>query len=398
MRGERTDQDRTDRRGLELSDVSAQRSAVVSRCCVAAAVQVLLCRVVVWLLLVRSFFESSPHSTTPSRLVHITLNSTSYVTASITLTAPVGLWNTIRLPSHLLVADSLLGCFLTPPAAAHLPLSPMISLKSLMAAEEGRAASASPTTAKADDLGSWLSDYNKSKGGITGAVQGASSSVSNLFSSFTSSSASASSPSALSTSSNPDVAPASSYSSWFTFTPSSSSSETTSLTASTPTSVSSWMSAIPGYGEDSNVCFGLSWHQRLGLFFMSFFAGVIMLFLSFSFLSLLFLGAASKFTLSYAAANVCFLLSSSFLTGPQAQLTSMFHSSRVVVSAMYLLSLFGLMFAAWQVRVFYVVIPLCAVQVVCLLLYVMSYLPFGLPVMKRLFGVFWASMSKVLGG
>ena len=146
------------------------------------------------------------------------------------------------------------------------------------------------------------------------------------------------------------------------------------------------------------MCFGLSWHQRLALFFMSFLAGVLMLFLSFTFLSLLFLGSASKFTLSYAAANVCFLLSSSFLTGPQAQLTSMFHSSRAVVSIMYLLTLFGLMFAAWQVRVFYVVIPLCVLQVVCLLLYVMSYLPFGLPMMKRLFGVFWSSVTKVLSG
>ena len=278
----------------------------------------------------------------------------------------------------------------------------MISLKSLMAAEEGRATAASPTSDKANDLGSWLSDYNKSKGGITGAVQGASSSVSNLLSSFTSSSSSAAStPLTVSTSTNPDIAPTSSYSSWFSFTPSSSaSSETTSLTSSSssPSSASSWLSAIPGYGEDSNVCFGLSWHQRLGLFFMSFFAGVLMLFLSFSFLSLLFLGAASKFTLSYATANICFLLSSSFLTGPQAQLSSMFHPSRVVVSALYLLSLFALMFAAWQMPVFYVVIPLCGLQVTCLLLYVMSYLPFGLPMMKRLAGVFWTSMTKVLGG
>lgn len=280
----------------------------------------------------------------------------------------------------------------------------MISLKSLMAAEEGRGTAASPTTAKSDDLGSWLSDYNKSKGGITGAVQGASSSVSNLLSSFTSSSSSAAaatSSAAHSTSVNPDVAPTSSYSSWFSFAPSSSSSETTSLTASTPSSSSSpssWWSAIPGYGEDSNVCFGLSWHQRLALFFMCCLAGLLMLFLSFSFLSLLFLGSASKFTLSYAAANLCFLLASSFLTGPQAQLSTMFHSSRALVSVLYLLSLFGLLFAAWQVRVFYVVIPLCVLQVVCLLCYVMSYLPFGLPVMKRLFGVFWSSMSKILSG
>ena len=278
----------------------------------------------------------------------------------------------------------------------------MISLKSLMAAEEGRATASSPlTAAKSDDLGSWLSDYNKSKGGISGAMQGASSSVSNLFSSFSASASAATTPVssiASATTVNPDAAPASSYSSWFPFTPSASTSETTSLTSSSssPSSASSWMSAIPGYGEDANVCFGLSWHQRLGLFFMSSLAGCIMLFLSFSFLSLLFLGAASKFTLSYAAANVCFLLASSFLTGPQQQLSSMFHPSRVVVSALYLLSLFGLMFAAWRLPVFYVVIPLCALQVTCLLLYVASYLPFGLPMMKRLFGVFWASMTKMI--
>ena len=330
--------------------------------------------------------------------------SSSHITSSST----VHLSAVVLRHCHRWIPLSLLS-LLPPPSCCNCPATvlptvscffTMISLKSLMAAEEGRAIAASPaTTSKADDLGSWLSDYNKSRGGITGAVQGASTSVSNLFSSFTSSSSTASS-SSPSVTTNPDAAPASSYSSWFSFTPSSSStSETTSLTSSTPTSstsISSWWS-VPGYGEDSNVCFGLSWHQRLGLFFMSFFAGVVMLFLSFSFLSLLFLGFSSKFTLSYATANLLFLLSSSFLTGPQAQLSSMFHSSRVVVSVLYLLSLFGLMFTAWQVRVFYVVIPLCAVQVTCLLLYVMSYLPFGLPLMKRLFGVFWTSMTKMIG-
>ena len=144
------------------------------------------------------------------------------------------------------------------------------------------------------------------------------------------------------------------------------------------------------------MCFGLSWHQRLGLFFMSFLAGALMLFLSFSFLSLILLGQSAKFTMAYALANVFFLLSSSFLTGPQQQLLTMFHPSRAAISAGYLLTLVLTLFTAWQVRVFYVVLPLLVLQVVCLLMYVTSYLPFGLPMMKRLAAVFIASMRKML--
>ena len=295
----------------------------------------------------------------------------------------------------------------------------MISLKSLMAAEEGRpvvapSSSPSPPASTGGELGSWLSDYQQ-KG--RGAVHSASSSVSSLFSSLTSSSAlsssissSSSSPSSLSTSSpsssssgggasNPDATSASSISSsWFAWTtPASESQSLTTPSSSTPTSTASWLSSIPGYGggEDSSVCFGLSWHQRLGLFFLSCFAGALMLFLSFSFLPLILLGQSSKFTMAYALANVFFLASSSFLTGPQQQLMTMFHPSRMAISSLYLLSLVGTLYAAWQVRVFYVVLPLMVVQVVTLLMYVMSYLPFGPAMMKRMALLFLASMRKM---
>ena len=144
------------------------------------------------------------------------------------------------------------------------------------------------------------------------------------------------------------------------------------------------------------MCCGLSWHQRLGLFFMSFFAGALMLVLAFSFLSLILLGQSAKFTMAYALANVFFLLSSSFLTGPQQQLLTMFHPSRMLISSLYLLTLVLTLFTAWQVRVFYIVLPLMVVQIVCLLLYVTSYLPFGLPMMKRMAALFAASLKKML--
>ena len=256
---------------------------------------------------------------------------------------------------------------------------------------------------KSEDLGSWLSDYNKNRAGILNSLP------------FTSSTSS-SSPSPGDNSTNDRS------SSWFnwgrreeniellennetttgTATTSASVPSSTSSSAAAPFSLSSpssWLSNVPGLSSvgvsvDDSICFGLSWHQRLGLFFLSFGAGVLMLFLSFSFLSLIFLGMSAKFTLSYALANIFFLLSSSFITGPYQQLHTMCHPSRALLSSLSLLTLCTDI-AAWQIRVFYIVLPLLIIQISCLIMYVLSYLPFGLPMMKRLFTVFLGTFKKM---
>jgi len=194
-----------------------------------------------------------------------------------------------------------------------------------------------------------------------------------------------------------DPAPTTSSSSWRW--PWQNTEETDQLVAPTTTttasSASSWMTSWTGLtGSDDPLLCGLSMQQRLGLFFLCLFGGIVMLMLSFSFLSLLILGYTAKFTMSYALANIMFLMSSSFLTGPTAQLSTMFAANRALISATYLLSLAALLYVAYQMPVFYILIPLIILQVVCLIAYISSYLPFGVPMMKRLFGFFVSSVKR----
>lgn len=121
----------------------------------------------------------------------------------------------------------------------------------------------------------------------------------------------------------------------------------------------------------------LSWKQRLIAFCMCATVGCVMLFMAFSFLPMVFLGAPAKFAISYALGNFFLLGSSCFLVGPSKQLSQMFQPDRAVVSGVYLGSLVLTFYTAWQYRSFFVVVPVLLIQFTSLLFYVMSYVPFG---------------------
>ena len=121
----------------------------------------------------------------------------------------------------------------------------------------------------------------------------------------------------------------------------------------------------------------LSWRQRLVAFAMCLTCGLVMLSLSFMYLSLVFVGAPAKFSLCYAMANMFLLASSLFLVGPTKQLSQMFSAQRAPVSAVYLSSLLLLFYVSWQWRSFFIVVPVLIVQFASLAAYVLSYVPFG---------------------
>ena len=170
--------------------------------------------------------------------------------------------------------------------------------------------------------------------------------------------------------------------------------------ASSPSS--SWSSALPTTwnpfaAATEDTCFGLSFYQRFAMFFACFAGGCIMLFFAVSLIPMLLLGFIPKFAVSYLAANVLFIASSGFLVGPKAQFAMMFDSQRWPITLVYLISLIGTLYAAWQVRVFYVLIPLLIVQFVSLIAYVGSYLPFGVPMVIRMFRAAVSQLSKMIG-
>jgi hypothetical protein len=121
----------------------------------------------------------------------------------------------------------------------------------------------------------------------------------------------------------------------------------------------------------------LSWKQRLVAFAMCLTCGLVMLSLSFMYLSLVFVGAPAKFSLCYAMANMFLMASSLFLVGPTKQLSQMFSAQRAPVSAVYIASLLLLFYVSWQWRSFFIVIPVLVVQFASLAAYVLSYIPFG---------------------
>ena len=121
----------------------------------------------------------------------------------------------------------------------------------------------------------------------------------------------------------------------------------------------------------------LSWRQRLVAFAMCVTCGLVMLSLSFMYLSLVFVGAPAKFSLCYAMANMFLLASSLFLVGPTKQLSQMFSAQRAPVSAVYLSSLLLLFYVSWQWRSFFIVVPVLIIQFASLAAYVLSYVPFG---------------------
>jgi hypothetical protein len=131
------------------------------------------------------------------------------------------------------------------------------------------------------------------------------------------------------------------------------------------------------FSSELNALTTLSWKQRLIAFMMSLTVGLVMLFLAFSFLPMVFVGAPAKFAISYALANFLLLGSSCFLVGPSKQLAQMFNGDRALPSSIYIGSLVLTFYVAWQYRSFFIVVPVLVIQFISLAVYVMSYVPFG---------------------
>ncbi|OSX72127.1 hypothetical protein BU14_0464s0001 [Porphyra umbilicalis] len=136
--------------------------------------------------------------------------------------------------------------------------------------------------------------------------------------------------------------------------------------------------------------FNLSWVQRLTLFVMCFSAGAVMIGLSFMFLPMILL-KPHKFAAAFTAGNLLAIMSTWVIVGPRAQLASMFHPARATAAAAYIGSLIFALFAAFfggRLRYPLVLISL-VVEVLALVWYSLSYIPFGRQALSRLTGISW---------
>jgi hypothetical protein len=238
------------------------------------------------------------------------------------------------------------------------------SLRSFLSLEEGRLSSAPRTSAGAQLDKLWL--------GSQPPPQPASSSTASSFS----------------------------FSSLF----SSSSVDAPSSSDNSPNNTKSWLSldtsSVPFLSSASSTppsssfsCFTLDWTQRLILFSLSLFAGLLMLGLSFTFLPGILLGGSAKFALSYALSNVFLLFSSVFLVGIRSQFESMTSNNRTLISSVYLFSLLSVIYCSIAFQSMFLIVPLLIIQFLALLSYVLSYFPYGVTAAKGM----WKFVARKVG-
>lgn len=147
--------------------------------------------------------------------------------------------------------------------------------------------------------------------------------------------------------------------------------------------------------EEVGALFDLSLMQRVGLFAMCFSAGIVLLFISLSFLPAILL-VPHKFAAPFTMGNVLAICSTWILVGPRAQLKTMFHPGRAAAAGAYVGSLFFVLFAAFfggRLRYLLVIVAL-VVEIAALCWYSLSYIPYGRHLLSQLCGVTtWASAT-----
>uniref|UniRef100_A0A7S0GPF7 Vesicle transport protein n=1 Tax=Amorphochlora amoebiformis TaxID=1561963 RepID=A0A7S0GPF7_9EUKA len=123
--------------------------------------------------------------------------------------------------------------------------------------------------------------------------------------------------------------------------------------------------------------FEMSYMQRMAGFVMSLISGLVMMGLASMYLPMIFIGMPQKFAFTYALANLLLLTSSCFMVGPKKQIENMMQAHRAAAAIAWLASTMGLLYVVWQMRFFLYVATALTIQVISLLYYVGTYLPWG---------------------
>lgn len=123
--------------------------------------------------------------------------------------------------------------------------------------------------------------------------------------------------------------------------------------------------------------FDLSYMQRMTGFAMSLVGGVVMLLLGFTYFPMVLIGMPQKFAFTYAMANVLLLTSSCFMVGPKKQVENMLQRHRALAALAWLASTIGLLYTVWRMRFVLYVGSAFVLQVLSLLMYIGTYLPWG---------------------
>ncbi|EDR28846.1 vesicle transport protein SFT2B, putative [Entamoeba dispar SAW760] len=149
----------------------------------------------------------------------------------------------------------------------------------------------------------------------------------------------------------------------------------------------SWFDKLVG-GEDQS-CFSyfkLPFKVRISIICILVFFGIISLFLSFTFILL-----PMKFAKLFTVGNVLILLSTFFLRSISSQIKSLISDiPKLVAFILYLISIALVLFCALKLKSTMLTLPCVVLEVVALLWYLFSYLPYGQEMLKTCFSGCWS--------
>ncbi|ELP85964.1 vesicle transport protein SFT2A, putative [Entamoeba invadens IP1] len=142
----------------------------------------------------------------------------------------------------------------------------------------------------------------------------------------------------------------------------------------------SWFDTLVG-GDDDSCCAKckIPFTVRITIVGILVLLGVIALFLSFSFIVL-----PMKFAKLFTAGNVLILAASFFLRSFSAQIKSLMEDkTKLIGLVLYITSIVLVLFAALKLKSFFVTIPCVIFEIIALLWYLFSYIPYGQEMLKK---------------
>ena len=139
--------------------------------------------------------------------------------------------------------------------------------------------------------------------------------------------------------------------------------------------VKSHYKSIVDNATSSSICPELDYKTRIIGFILSFFIGIFMILSSLPQILFVPFGGQSSFALYYTVGNLVCLSSSFFFIGPKKQWENMMKPERKLISILLLFSMLTcILLAVTGVSKLLIIIAI-VVQFICLVWYVLSYIP-----------------------
>eukprot|EP00992_Anisonema_acinus_P014780 TRINITY_DN9454_c0_g1_i2.p1 TRINITY_DN9454_c0_g1~~TRINITY_DN9454_c0_g1_i2.p1 ORF type:complete len:169 (+),score=23.88 TRINITY_DN9454_c0_g1_i2:88-594(+) len=141
----------------------------------------------------------------------------------------------------------------------------------------------------------------------------------------------------------------------------------------------------PSMWDDWSDTLALSKTQRIAGCVLSLIMGIVCLMIAIS-LAPMIVFTAVKFSFFFTFGNIFLLSSTMFLVGPMRQMRSMFDRSRAAAAASYIAALALTLVAALWLNSATLVTAFSTAQIVALVWYLLSYIPFARTVIRSAVG------------